>query len=105
LYFFMGAHQVALARESAVISVHVLDVARWHKGWGIRRALNGGARRFSASQASAGPPLTTKEQTLACAGVEFIPENSGGTGVRPRKAKAPDQLSEGEAGIIKNNEM
>lgn len=44
---------------------------------------------------------------LESAGVEFIAENGGGPGVRLRKAKAPidQQPSDGEAGIIKTNEM
>ena len=43
---------------------------------------------------------------LEFAGVELIPENGGGAGVRLKKArKEPVQPSEGEAGIIDNNEM
>ena len=44
---------------------------------------------------------------LETAGVQFIPENGGGAGVRlaRRKAPTPEQPSEGEAGIIKSSEM
>ncbi|GLS34527.1 hypothetical protein GCM10010869_01150 [Mesorhizobium tianshanense] len=43
---------------------------------------------------------------LEAAGVEFIPENGGGAGVRLRKSPTPrHQLRDGEAGIIENNEM
>ncbi|MFB9985479.1 hypothetical protein ACFSQQ_10345 [Mesorhizobium kowhaii] len=42
---------------------------------------------------------------LESAGVEFIPENGGGAGVRLRKSAAPAVLPDGEAGIIENNEM
>ncbi|GLS41594.1 transcriptional regulator [Mesorhizobium tianshanense] len=55
------------------------------------------------------PRLLTKEalvRALDAAGVEFIPENGGGAGVRLRKSRptAP-HLPDGEAGIIENNEM
>jgi len=43
---------------------------------------------------------------LEAAGVEFIPENGGGAGVRLNKsAPTAPHLPEGEAGIIENNEM
>lgn len=43
---------------------------------------------------------------LESAGVEFIPENGGGAGVRLKKVSAPGtQMSNGEAGIIENNEI
>ena len=57
--------------------------------------------------------VTLRERTiddlraaLEFAGVEFIPENGGGAGVRLRMApKEPVQPAEGEGGIIENNEM
>jgi transcriptional regulator with XRE-family HTH domain len=43
---------------------------------------------------------------LETAGVEFIPENGGGAGVRLRKAARPSSApSEGEAGIIESSDM
>jgi transcriptional regulator with XRE-family HTH domain len=43
---------------------------------------------------------------LEAAGVEFIPENGGGAGVRLRKADRPSSApSEGEAGIIESSDM
>jgi hypothetical protein len=43
---------------------------------------------------------------LETAGVEFIPENGGGAGVRLRKADRPSSApSEGEAGIIESSDM
>jgi hypothetical protein len=48
--------------------------------------------------------MAAVQTALESAGVEFIPENGSGAGVRLRKS--PDrQLPNGEAGIIENNEM
>lgn len=45
-------------------------------------------------------------RALETAGVEFIPENGGGAGVRLRKAARPSSATtEGEAGIIENSDM
>ncbi|SIT53136.1 XRE family transcriptional regulator (modular protein) [Mesorhizobium prunaredense] len=50
--------------------------------------------------------LLDLQAALETAGVEFIPENGGGAGVRLKKSAPPSaQLREGEAGIIENNEM
>jgi transcriptional regulator with XRE-family HTH domain len=48
-------------------------------------------------------------RALETAGVEFIPENGGGAGVRLKVYKGhetrPEQPDEGGGGIIKQNEM
>lgn len=51
--------------------------------------------------------LAAIKGSLEAAGVEFIPENGGGAGVRLRKAAArPSSApSEGEAGIIESSDM
>lgn len=46
------------------------------------------------------------KRALESAGVEFIPENGSGAGVRLRKSPVPaTHLPDGGAGIIENNEM
>jgi transcriptional regulator with XRE-family HTH domain len=49
--------------------------------------------------------LKAIQSALESAGVEFIPENGGGAGVRLKKAAPAHHLPDGEAGIIENNEM
>jgi hypothetical protein len=50
--------------------------------------------------------LKLTQLALEAAGVEFIPENGGGAGVRLRKADRPSSgPSEGEAGIIESSDM
>ncbi|QPC95645.1 helix-turn-helix domain-containing protein (plasmid) [Mesorhizobium sp. INR15] len=49
--------------------------------------------------------LTRMQETLIAAGVEFIPENSRGAGVRLKKSTLAVEMRDGEAGIIDNNEM
>jgi transcriptional regulator with XRE-family HTH domain len=50
--------------------------------------------------------LAAIERALESAGVEFIPENGGGAGVRLKKSRpSAPHLPDGEAGIIENNEM
>jgi transcriptional regulator with XRE-family HTH domain len=50
--------------------------------------------------------LASLHEALVAAGVEFIPEEGGGAGVRLRKADRPSSApSEGEAGIIESSDM
>lgn len=44
--------------------------------------------RIETDATASGQALTTLVQALEAAGVEFIPENGGGPGVRLRRAKA-----------------
>ncbi|WP_457939326.1 helix-turn-helix domain-containing protein [Mesorhizobium sp. 10J20-29] len=53
-----------------------------------------------------GSTLLRLQEALTVAGVEFIPENGGGAGVRLRRSTdEPARPTEGEAGIIKNSDM
>ncbi|MFK0690388.1 helix-turn-helix domain-containing protein [Mesorhizobium sp. IMUNJ 23033] len=56
---------------------------------------------------SGGDPETLLKlrRALEAAGVEFIPENGGGAGVRLKKPAPTTHLPDGEAGIIDNSEM
>jgi transcriptional regulator with XRE-family HTH domain len=50
--------------------------------------------------------LASLQEALLTSGVEFIPENGGGAGVRLRKAVRPSSApTEGEAGIIESSDM
>ncbi|GLS29391.1 hypothetical protein GCM10007937_10990 [Mesorhizobium albiziae] len=56
-----------------------------------------------------GATIASIRGALESAGVEFIPENGGGPGVRLRQRAtaeaSPERSTEGESGIIDNNEM
>jgi transcriptional regulator with XRE-family HTH domain len=96
----------------SIMSPAQLRAARGLVGWSqqeLSEKAEVGRATITDFEAGKRAPYATTlmrlQETLTAAGVEFISENGGGAGVRLRKAKAPDQLSEGEAGIIKNNEM
>ena len=62
--------------------------------------------RIETDATGAGHAIETIRHALEAAGVEFIPENGGGAGVRLRKADRPSSApSEGEAGIIESSDM
>ncbi len=63
--------------------------------------------RIETEATAYGHSLAAIARALEAAGVEFISENGGGPGVRLAKGKAPtpEQLPDGEAGIIKSSEM
>jgi len=62
--------------------------------------------RFEAGQDARVSSVDKMRAALESAGVEFIPENGGGAGVRLAKPRPQaNQLPDGEAGIIDNNEM
>ncbi len=67
-------------------------------------------KRLEASRRESGGRADTwgkMVSALESAGIEFIPENGGGPGVRLRKGHASKSRNsaEGEAGIIDQNEM
>jgi transcriptional regulator with XRE-family HTH domain len=62
--------------------------------------------RIETDATGAGHAIERIRHALEAAGVEFIPENGGGAGVRLRKADRPSSApSEGEAGIIESSDM
>ncbi len=86
--------------------------ARGLLGWSKERlALESGSqvrtiRYFEAGDAALQARTRTRiMQTLVGSGVEFIAESGGGAGVRLRKSPGPSQSSEGQAGIIDQNEI
>ncbi len=62
---------------------------------------------FETGKSGGDPDTLAKlQRALEAAGVEFIPENGGGAGVRLKKSRpSAPHLPDGEAGIIENNEM
>ncbi len=91
-----------------------LKMARAALGWGVRDlAEKAGVTANTVSRIENGSDA--KQSTMAAlraameaAGVEFIPENGGGPGVRLKKHKpsaSPELPDEGEGGIIKRSEM
>ncbi len=64
--------------------------------------------RIETETTTPGHSIAAVQGALEKAGVEFIPENGGGAGVRLRKhktAESPEQPDEGEGGIIKHSKM
>ena len=91
--------QCRMARAALLLGVRDLAAKAGLSAMTVTRFENGH---------SPGSPETqvALKVALEFAGVELIPENGGGAGVRLKKArKEPVQPSEGEAGIIDNNEM
>jgi transcriptional regulator with XRE-family HTH domain len=94
----MNAAQCKMARAATGLGVRELaasadvspnTIARLERGENIRVATVDAIRA-----------------ALEAAGVEFIPENGGGAGVRLRKAARPSSApTEGEAGIIESSDM
>ena len=90
-----------------------MRAARGLVNWSVRElSERSGVHRntitnFETGKSGGDPDTIAKlQRALESAGVEFIPENGGGAGVRLRKSPAPDHhLPNGEAGIIDNSEM
>jgi transcriptional regulator with XRE-family HTH domain len=62
--------------------------------------------RIETEATTPGHSIAAVQAAIEAAGVEFIPENGGGAGVRIKKSRPPaPHLPDGEAGIIENNEM
>lgn len=61
--------------------------------------------RYEAGQDARVSSVDKMRAALEAAGVEFIPENGGGAGVRLQKSAPTTQLPEGEAGIIDKSEI
>jgi DNA-binding XRE family transcriptional regulator len=95
-HFMVTSAQVRAAR--ALLNWTVRDLAEKS---GVHRNT---VTRIETEATTPGHSMAAVQTALESAGVEFIPENGGGAGVRLRKS--PDrQLPNGEAGIIENNEM
>lgn len=77
-----------------------------HEPWSAAGVGGNTVNRFEAGQDARVSSVDTMRTARESAGVEFIPENGGGAGVRLAKPRPQaDQLPEGEAGIIDNNKM
>mgnify|MGYP003814373603 CR=1 FL=1 len=82
------------SREYIVLMITAVQskMARAALGWGVRdlaREANVGVSTVTRFEAGAEPIPATLEairRALEAAGVEFIPENGGGPGVRLKKA-------------------
>ncbi len=64
--------------------------------------------RIETDASGSGHAIDAIRAALEAAGVEFIPENGGGPGVRLKKHKPevhPEIPDEGEGGIIKRSDM
>ena len=97
-------------REHFMVTSAQVRAARGLLNWTVRDlADRSGVHRNTVTRieteaTSPGHSLAAIQAALEAAGVEFIPENGGGAGVRLRKS--PDrQLPNGEAGIIENNDL
>ena len=93
----MNAAQCKMARAATGLGIRELAALADVSPNTIARLERGEQMRDST--------VATIRAALEAAGVEFIPENGGGAGVRLRERSLSSQFPDGEAGIIEGSEM